>query len=259
MSILLKVCKATTLKELPPVCRTFFTDDDEFVDYFACSGDETKAECVKDLIVKCLELNITDDHNILRMFMMMLKGVENDYDDEEAPAEEKQEVVVPMIQDDTELLKLKEENTKLKHELTHTKAVLQPLEEKKEEPPKTTRGRGRPPKHTNTAFKCILCDVCLASHGARHNHYQSKPHTNKVLSVLDEAMKFVDNVPLTKIIVKVRSHLDDPDFTMENPSQEYLENIKDYVRDKYNPITDILLVEGVQKEGLKHLSWKKLC
>lgn len=260
MSILLKVCQAMTLADLPPVCRTFWTDDDDFVDYFACSRDDTKAECVKETILKCLELNITDDHNILRMFMMCIKGEENDYDDEEAPKEEKQEVSVPMIHDDGELLKLKEENAKLKAELKQVRNVSVPIEpvEPKTDEPKTARGRGRPPKHASTEFKCVLCDICMSSSGSLHNHYNSKPHKEKVMSVLDEAKQYV-KLPLTKIIVKVRSHIDDPEFTTENPDKDYLDNIKDYVRDGFNPITDILLVEGVQKEGLKHLSWKKLC
>lgn len=258
MSILLKVCKAMSLAELPPVCRKFWVDDDDFIEYFACSRDETKADCVKDTILKCLELNITDDHNILRMFMMLIKSEEDDYDDEEPPKEEMQEVVVPVIHDDTELLKLKDENAKLKSELTLAKTIIDPVEPKTEEQPKVGRGRGRPPKHTNTDYKCILCEVCLSSSGSLHNHYESKPHIQKVLNVIETA-KLYTNRPLTKIIVKVRSHIDDPEFTCEYPDKAYLDNIRDYVKDGYNPITDILLVEGTQKPELKHISWKKLC
>lgn len=275
MSILLDFISAGSMKQIPnKKASTWFENEMEFNDLWVSKDDDEKtdiiAKCINEIATCCI--NVRNDNDLILYLVLFLinqtdrydgiidaeeQGVDSDDEEDET----KQEVVVPTIHDDTELLKLREENAKLKEEiakLKQTKTVVEPIEVKTEEKTTSVRGRGRPPKHASTEFKCILCDMCMSSSGSLHNHYKSKPHTEKVLSVLDEAKQYT-NRPHTKIIVKVRSHIDDPEFTTENPDKAYLENIKDYVKDGYNPITDVLFVEGSRHPELKHLSWKKLC
>lgn len=261
MNSLLKVLSAMKLADLPPVCRSFWDDDDEFANNFGCLDDDTKCDYIRDTFKKCLELSIRDDHNILRMCMLVIKGEDEDYEDEDVPtAETIQHVTIPVVQDTTELDGLRKENNALKQEIASLKqkTIVEARPELEDKPVSTeARGRGRPPKNPNaSANKCVLCKIGFASSGSLWNHHKSKPHQEKVLHVLNTARPLITNEDKHyKIIVKVRSHCDDPNLTTEYPTPADIDNIKDYVADKVNPITDILLVEKPAGSP----SWKNVC
>jgi len=257
MNNLLKFVYASSLKQLPKSVQDCFENEEEFVDMWMCKTDPEKTELLGMYLCEAVYMSIKTDKDLNRFVALSIVGLQDSFDkfseEDEEEQEEIQEVVIPTIQqptqpsqDTTELQnrirELEEENKKLKAQA--------PPKEKVE-----GRGKGRPPKHTSTGFRCDLCAVCLASHGSLHNHYESKPHNAKVMNVLNESKKHVEKGLNTKIIVKVRSHLDDPEFTKENPDKEHLDNIKDYVKDGHNPITDILLVHRESKE----VSWNKMC
>jgi hypothetical protein len=250
MSILLEFINASSLKQLPKVARDCFESEEEFVDLWVCKNDAEKTELIGMCLCDALFQNIKTDKQLVKFLAYYIIGLTDDYEKPE-DEEEKQEVIVPVIQQpNDELLKLQEENTKLTQKIRR-------LENKPE--PKEKRGRGRPPKcSTQGEYKCVLCEICMSSHGSLHNHYDSKSHEQKVMSVLNQSKEYVEKGLHTKIIVKVRSHLKDPNFTKENPDMEYLDTITDFVKCKENPIIDILLVKGEQKEN-NWVSWKKLC
>lgn len=258
MNILLKFMYASSLKQLPKSVQDCFENEEEFNEIWVCKNDAEKTELLGMYMYGAVCLSIKTDRDLMKYIGLSIVGLEDNFDStEDDEEEETQEVVIPTIttqptQDTTELQnrirELEEENKKLK---------ARPETEKKEKV--EGRGKGRPPKNANNgAYKCELCNLCLASHGSLHNHYESKPHTAKVINVLKQSKEHVEKGLHTKIIVKVRSHLDDPKFTKENPDKEYLDNIRDFVEDKINPITDILLVKGDQTET-SWVSWKKLC
>jgi len=254
MNNLLMFVYASSLKQLPKVARDCFENEEEFVDLWVCKTDAEKTELIGMYMFEAVCMSIKTDKDLSRFVALSIVGLQDHFDTktDEDEDEEVQEVSIPTIaqptQDTTDLQnrirELEEENKKLK---------ARPDTEKKEKV--EGRGKGRPPKHTSTAFKCELCNTCLASHGSLHNHYESKPHNAKVMNVLNESKKHVEKGLNTKIIVKVRSHLDDPEYTKENPDKEHLDNIVDYVKDGHNPIIDILLVQRESKE----VSWKKMC
>jgi hypothetical protein len=231
-----------------------FENEEEFNEIWVCKDDAEKTELLGTYMLYAVGMGIKTDKDLMKYIGLSIVGLDANFDTtDEDEEEEIQEVVVPTIQqptqDTTELQnrirELEEENRKLK---------ARPETEKKEKV--EGRGKGRPPKNSNTgAFKCELCNICLASHGSLHNHYESKPHNAKVMNVLNESKKHVEKGLNTKIIVKVRSHLDDPKYTKEDPDTEHLDNIIDYVKDGHNPITDILLVHRENKE----VSWNKMC
>lgn len=264
MSVLLKILSAMRVADLPPVCRSYWDDDTEFAENFGCLDDDSKCDYIRDTFKRCLEYNIRDDHNILRMCMLVIKGEEEDYEDEDTPHEQHVDIPVyspPPPHEDT--TKLKQELAEAKEQirkLQQAQVVVEPEPERTSQPKPDTevkRGRGRPPKHPNLETnKCVLCNIGFASSGSLYNHYHSKPHNDAVLAVLQQARPIVETEDKHyKIIVKVRSHCDDPGFTMERPCVADIDNIKDYVADKHNPITDVLLVE----KPAGAFSWKKVC
>ena len=265
MNNLLKVFQAISVADLPPVCRSFWEDDEDFGDNFGFHNDDTKCDYLASAMKKALELNIRNDNDFLRLFMMCIKCEEDDYEDKsESEEPEEQHVVIPVLQveqpKNEEIEKLKQdlanaqqELAKLRAQTIQTTTADRTEDEDKEDKPK--RGRGRPPKNPNNDFhKCLLCKVGCASAGSLYNHYLSKPHSNHILDILEKAKVLIQANPEThyRIKVKVRSHLDDPNLTTEFPTIEDLDNIKSYVEDKYNPIVDIVFSEKTK------LSWKLL-
>lgn len=280
MKELLKILSASTLADLPPFCRTFWEDEDEFQDWFVTSDDDTKVDVVADCIRRCLELSIRDEYNALRMLMYCAKGSGNEYEDAEGPVQEPsaqtdevQSVVIPMIREDPALRRriaeLERENTELKTQLETPPAPVDPRitppEPKPSRPPAVAgRGRGRPPKYPDAkTHKCLLCDCGFASHGSLFNHYHSKPHVNKVVDVLNRSRAFrIEHPDATlKLIVATRNRRDDPKLTVEDFGTADVDNLLDYVKDGVNPISDVLLVEGTEKvspTGKAYFSWKKV-
>ena len=253
MSILLDFIKASSFKQIPKVARDCFENEEEFVDIWVCKNDAEKTDLIGMCLFEALCMGITTDRELVRYLGLYIVGLQDNYSmkDEEEEEEEVQEVVIPVVQP---------QNEELQNRIRELEAEVERLKNKPEPKPKVEgRGRGRPPKNSTAgAYQCQLCQICMSSHGALHNHYESKSHTQKVISVLNKSKEYVEKGLYTKIIVKVRSHIDDPKFTKENPDKEYLDNIRDFVDDKINPITDILLVEGKTTET-NWVSWKKLC
>jgi hypothetical protein len=227
-----------------------------------------------------LELNIRDEKNTLRMLMYCAKGSGNEYEDDETDT---QEVVVPtienpnpatmVIREDPALRKriqeLETENAELKK-----RPVAPPVEiDIRANPPEPTpprpapvegRGRGRPPKYpTANDHRCLLCDCGFASHGSLFNHYHSKPHIAKVKEVLTKSREYITQHPdeKLKLNVCVRNVRDDPKLSVVDPSVADIDNLLDYVADGINPISDILLVRGMEYKtatGRTEFSWKKV-
>ena len=160
------------------------------------------------------------------------------------------------------------ETEELKKEILALRRRLNPddVPDKPEKPaPVPGRGRGRPPKYPNANnHKCLLCSCGYSSHGALFNHYHSKTHTKKVKDVLTNSAEFIKAHPdyKLKIIISVCNKRNDPKLTTEDPSEDDITNILDYVADGYNPISDCLLVHGTERQFSsttgKGLSWKKV-
>jgi len=237
MKELMEILNASTLNDLPPFCRSFWDDDEEFVDWFVSIPDDNKIDVVADCVKRCLDLNIRDTYNCLRMLMYCAKGSGNEYEDATPPSTpppEVQSITIPTIE------------------------IPVP------EVPKVKRGRGRPPKYaTANDHRCLLCECGLSSHGALFNHYKSKQHIKKVMDVLNFAREVVkrDTGKKLKLNVNVVNRRDDPKLSVEDPCEEDIDNLVDYTTDKVNPISDILLVEGMEMtapSGKKYFSWKKI-
>lgn len=284
MKVLLDILNASTLADLPPVCRSFWEDDTEFAEVFACCDDATKCEFVADAVRRCLDLNIRDDHNCLRMFMLVILSREDEYEDE---VSDTQEVVVPMLHAsapapapapvahvDLDLQRLTRKLEQANAEVERLKTELERVTHEQTDRPKPApknpdekRGRGRPPKNPeNSDLKCHLCNIGFSSFGARYNHYASKQHTEACVCFLDKVRKVVeqdgvDNRNL-KLRVEARSHLYDPEFTTENPTPADITAIEKYVKsNSKNPIADLLFVEGKERKylsGKTYLSWSSV-
>lgn len=295
MKDLMKVLYANTLQDLPPFCRGFWEDDEEFQEMFGLSDDDTKVDYVATAVRKCMELNIRDEFNVVRMLMYCAKGSGDDYEDtttglpppkDDSPKEEELSVVIPTISTpvpppiaipkqvlpppapDTALLErvkeLEKENLVLRRRLNPDE-----IREKPETIPKGVpvpgRPRGRPPMYPNAKdYRCILCECGLSSSGALFNHYHSKGHADKVKEVLTKSREFIKANPSMKlkIIVSVCNKRNNPNLTTEDPTEDDIQNILDYVEDKVNPISDCLLVEGTERPSAvstnKVFSWKKV-
>ena len=269
MRDIFRILTASKLNDLPAVCRSFWEDDEQYMDWFGLLDDECKCEVVADCFRRCLELNITDNTNVLRMMMYCCKGEGDDYEDAD-PVEEVQSVVIPTLPvpvvpvvpvvPDAETEELKKEILMLRRKLNP-----EDVPEKPAKPvPVPGRGRGRPPKYPNARdFKCDLCSCGLSSHGALFNHHHSKQHTKKVKDVLNKSIEFIKTHPdlKLKIIVYVCNKRDDPRLTQEDPSEDDIKNILDYVADGHNPISDCLLVQGIERQSassVKSFSWKNV-
>lgn len=274
MSILLKVLNASTLADLPPVCRPYWADDDTFADIFACLDDKTKCDYVASTMRKCLELNIRDDTNILRMFMLVIDCREEEYEDDDTP-----EITVPTIDNPAptpdrdlrrRIAELEAENAELKKSaapapVEEVDVRTNPVEPAPARPaPVEGRGRGRPPKYPDTKdHQCLLCHCGFASHGSLFNHFHSKPHIAKVKEVLTQSRAYIADHPdeKLKLNVSVRNVRDDPKLSTLDPSVEDIDNLLDYVSDGVNPISDILLVRGVEFKsatGRTDFTWRKV-
>lgn len=270
MKELMRILNASILNDLPDFCREFWDDDEEFVDWFVSLRDDDKIDVVADCVRRCLELNIKDDYNMMRMMMYCAKGSGNDYEDTDPPPpkEEVQVLTIPTITM-TEDPQLKQENEELKKEILVLRRRLNPADvPEKERPvkpePVPGRPRGRPPKYPNANdHKCLLCQCGYSSHGALFNHFHSKHHIGKVRDILTKSIQFVkDNPDLKlKVNVSVCNKRNDPKLSQEDPTEEDLQNILDYADDKINPISDVLLVQGTERPsstGRKEYSWKKV-
>lgn len=236
MKELMEILNASTLQDLPPFCRTFWEDDEEFVDWFVSLPDSEKCEVVFSCVSKCLELNIRDTYNCLRMLMYCAKGSGNEYEDATpppSPPPEVQSITIPTLD-----------------------VPAEPV-------PKVKRGRGRPAKYpTANDHRCMLCQCGLSSHGALFNHYKSKQHIKTIVEVLTHARQVVkrDTGKKLKLNVNVSNRRDDPKLSVEDPCEVDIDNLLDYTTDKVNPISDILLVEGTEltaPSGKKYFSWRK--
>jgi hypothetical protein len=275
MSILLKVLNASKVADLPPVCQPFWEDDEFFADLFGCLDDATKCEYVATTMKKCLELNIRDDHNILRMFMLVIDSREEEYEDEETDT---QEVVVPTVamptpppapRNDREVERLTRKLAEAQAEIETLKAQLTPAEPENPKPAKPAtqekRGRGRPPKNPNCDMKCQLCGIGFSSFGARYNHYGSKQHTDACVSLLEKVRNVVATETGTrhlKLRTVARSHLYDPELTTEDPSIIDIDAVLTYVKSKpKNPLADLMFLEGKEfktMSGKPYISWKNV-
>jgi hypothetical protein len=265
MKELMDILYASTLNDLPSYCRSFWDDDEDFVDWFVSQSDDTKIDVVADCVRRCLELNIRDTRNCFRMFMYCAKGSGNEYEDatppSTPPSTEIQTITIPTLS--TEHVKrietLEKENAELKRRYEPA-----PVPVPAAVVPEVKRGRGRPPKYPNaTHHRCLLCEAGVSSHGALFNHYHSKSHTNKVNDVLTRSLEVIKNSDKKlKIIVNVCNRRDDPKLSVEDPTEDDVENLRCYVADGINPISDILLVEGKEltypTTGRKYFTWKKV-
>ena len=274
MKILMDILNANTLADLPPVCRGFWEDDEEFATLFATLPDYDKAETVKVCLLECLDNNIRDSHNTLRMLMYCIKGEQADYEDEDAP----QEAVIPTVdapvqQTGKELDRLQRKLDQATAEIDRLKADLKAMASAQIERPKPApknpeekRGRGRPPKDAEgNAVRCELCNIGFSTFGSRYNHYGSKQHKEVCLSYLEKVKTFVSQDGIEdrniKLRVEARSHLFDPELTTENPTAGDIDGILNYVRtETKNPIADLVCVEathGTYSSGRHYLSWKE--
>lgn len=241
MKELMDILNASTLADLPPFCRKFWEDDEEFVDWFVSLPDDEKCEVVFSCVKRCLELNIRDTHNCLRMMMYCAKGSKNEYEDETPPATpppEVQTLTIPTID------------------------LPDPVPVPANPVPDVKRGRGRPPLYpTANDHRCLLCNCGLASHGSLFNHFNSKTHIQKVLDVLMKSREYIPLHPDTKLRINVfvANRRNDPKLSVEDPCVEDIDNLIDYTADKVNPISDILLVEGKENPNASgRFSWKKV-
>lgn len=270
MSILLNFIKASSFKDIPKVAQDCFENEDEFMEKWVHLQPYEKTENINMYLLDALEESIPTDKDFIRYIALSVVGSSHlykkttDTDDSESESEDevvtppvKQEVVVPMMEDTTELVKLKEENTRLKQQLANT---IDPNE------PTTARGRGRPAKNSLGGFRCMLCGVGMSSSGSLHNHYKSKPHLHKILDVLEKSKQYVEKDDMTtKIVVRTcnQSKDKDPNLTTIDPDKTCLDDIKAYAKSGYNPISDIILFQQItevsQVTGREKLSWKKLC
>lgn len=276
MKELLRILSASTLADLPPYCRSLWEDEDKFQDWFVTADDDTKVDVVADCIRRCLELSIKDERNALRMMMYCANGSGNEYEDEDVEEDEEQSVTIPMIGEDPALRRrveaLERENAELRRRLQDT-ADAKTQEANRVDPPPPPpvrpapvpgRGRGRPPKYPDAKdHKCLLCDCGFASHGSLFNHYHSKPHTDKINTELRRSREFITANPDVKVAIRVsvRNRRDDPKLSMEDPCEADIDNLLDYVADKINPISDVLLVRGTERvgpSGKVYFSWKKV-
>ena len=264
MNNLLTILSASTLADLPPVCRPYWEDDDEFADLFGCCDDDAKSKMIATALKTCLDMSIRGDNNILRMCMLSILCREDEYEDDDE--EDVQQVTIPVIAqpDDSALRRrieeLERENAQLKQQIPQD-----PVEPKPARPvPVPGRGRGRPSKYPNAQdHRCVFCDCGLSSHGALYNHYHSKAHNQKVKNVLEQCRTAIQQNPdlHTKLIVNVFNRREGPDFSTENPCEADIDNLLDYVLDGVNPIIDVLLVELVERTtpaGRTEYSRKKL-
>ena len=279
MKVLLDILYANSLADLPDFCRPLWEDDDKFQDWFVMADDDTKVDVVADCVRRCLEMNIRDERNALRMLMYCANGSGNEYEDEE------QEVVIPTLdapvpvpvsapapRNDAEVQRLTRKLDQANAEIETLKAELERITHEQTDRPKPVpknpdekRGRGRPPKNPeNSPMKCHLCHIGFASFGARYNHYNSKQHTEACVSFLQKVRKVVDQDGIDdrnlKLRVEARSHLYDPELTTENPTIHDVDGIIQYVKsNSKNPIADLIFVEGVERKylsGKTYLSWR---
>lgn len=282
MKVLLDILYANSLADLPDFCRPLWEDEDKFQDWFVMADDDTKVDVVADCVRRCLEMNIRDERNALRMLMYCANGSGNEYEDEE------QEVVIPTLdaptpvavqpvsapRNDAEVQRLTRKLEQANAEIETLKAELERITHEQTERPKPApknpeekRGRGRPPKNPeNSELKCHLCHIGFASFGARYNHYISKQHTEACLCMLEKVRKVVQQDDADdrnlKLRVEARSHLYDPEFTTENPTPREIDGIVEYVKtNKKNPIADLVFVEGKTQKylsGKTYISWKSV-
>ena len=255
MSILVHICKAMSVADLPLACRAFWHDDEEFQEAFGLNDDDTKADFVTATIRKCLELSITDDTNIARMMMYVIKNEEGDYEDVEP--EEVAEVNVPMV------------NAPVPVPVHVNAPVPVPPAKKprsRPDPNAPKKPRGRPPKYPNAqGFKCEMCDVGFASSGSLYNHYHSQPHKDRLLTFLRNATHIVESKPNKhyKVIVETRNKRAGAEMglTQENPDAGTFADLTDYVRDNDNSITYLSLAEATHRtydSGRPYVSWNKV-
>jgi hypothetical protein len=259
MSILVRICTAMSVADLPPVCRTFWEDDEEFQEAFGLNDDDTKADYVMTTIRKCLELSIKDDTNIARMMMYVIKNEEGDYEDIEP--EEVAEVTVPTVSVPAPVAPAPV--------AAPVRTPVEPPAKKprtRPDPNAPKKPRGRPPKYPNaTGFKCEMCDIGCASSGSLYNHYHSKPHKDHLLTFLRNATHIVQEKPDVhyKVIVETRNKKAGAEMglTQEYPDAGTFADLMDYVRDNDNSITYLGLasaMERVYPSGRPYISWNKV-
>lgn len=251
MSILVRICTAMSVADLPPACRGFWDDDEEFQEAFGLSDDDTKADYVMSTIRKCLDMSITDDTNIARMMMYVIKNEDGDYEDIEP--EDVAEVSIPTMSAPAPI----------------APAVAPvPVPKKprtRPDPNAPKKPRGRPPKYPNAqGFKCDMCDVGCASSGSLYNHYHSKPHKDHLLTFLRNATHIVQEKPMHyKVIVETRNKKAGAEMglTQEYPDAGTFADLMDYVRDNDNSITYLGLASAMERtypSGRPYISWNKV-
>lgn len=257
MAALLSFLRASTLADLPPVARQYFTDDEHFIEVFAGLDDDEKSKCIATALERCLEANLTTDREVLRMTALVVQGLEHEYEEkrDEDKAEPEQEVVVPTI------------NFAAPAPAPAPAPVATPPVKKpraKPDPNAPKKPRGRPPKYPDAkAFPCEMCEIGFASHGSLYNHFHSKPHKDKVLEFLHEAPNMMSADKVYKVVVETRNKKEGKDLglTQEHPDEGTFLDLIDHVRESENAVAYISLAVGKQHvypSGKAYYSWNKV-
>jgi len=256
MAALLAFLRASTLADLPPVARQYFTDDEQFIEVFAGLDDDEKSKGIATALQYCLEANLTTDREILRMTALTVQGSYDEYEEkrDEDTAEAELEVVVPTIAMPVPVV-------------AAPAPVVTPPAKKpraKPDPNAPKKPRGRPPKYPDAkAFPCEMCEIGFASHGSLYNHFHSKPHKEKVLDFLREAPNMMSADKVYKVVVETRNKKEGKDLglTQEHPDEGTFLDLIDHVRDSENAVAYISLAVGNQHtypSGRSYYSWNKV-
>lgn len=261
MAALLSFLRASSLADLPPVARQYFTDDEQFIDIFGGLDDDEKARGIAMALQYCLEANLTTDREILRMTALTVQGSYDEYEEkrDEDTSEAEQEVVVPTIAMPVVAA------APAPAPVAAPVPVAAPKKPRaKPDPNAPKKPRGRPPKYPDAkAFPCEMCKIGFASHGSLYNHFHSKPHKEKVLDYLREAPTLMIPDKVYKIIVETRNKKEGKDLglTQEYPDEDTFLDLIDHAHDSENAIAYVELCvrrDCVYPSGRPYYSWGKM-